>query len=70
LVSEVTGVSTLTISAGSGSGFFYIARPSTVIEGDRPRGYFMTARYTTSNTDFVEVYAANAEVIDSKLHNT
>lgn len=69
-VTAIVNSNTITVSGGSGSGFFYIGKTSTVIEGDRIRGYYLTARYTNSDTTFTEVFAVNAEVTNSRLHNT
>ena len=70
-VSAVPTANTFTISAGSGSGFFYFSRPEETIEGDRLRGYYMTARFTR-NTDstFTEVFSISVDATNSKLHNT
>lgn len=69
-VTVVVDKDTVTVSAGSGTGIFYIARSSTIIEGDRMRGYYLTARFTSSNTTFTEVFAVSSKAINSKLHNT
>lgn len=69
-ITAIVDADTVTVSAGSGSGFFYIGRPSAIIEGDRMRGYYLTARYTNTDTDFTEVFAVNSEVTNSRLHNT
>lgn len=69
-VTAIVDADTITVSAGTGSGFFYISRPDEVIEGDRLRGYYCTTRYTCAASTFLEVFAVNMNVTNSKLHNT
>jgi hypothetical protein len=49
--------------------FAYVAKDA-VFNGDRMRGYHCRARFTNSETSFVEVYAVNAQVKQSLLHNS
>ena len=73
LVGTVTAIvsdDTVTVSSNQSPGFFHFARPSTIIEGDRLRGYYMTTKLTNSSTSFVELFAVNSKVINSRYHNT
>ena len=70
VVTEIVSADTVVVSSNQSPGFFYFVRPSSIIDGDRLRGYYLTAKLTSTSTDFVEVFAVSAEVTNSKLHNT
>lgn len=70
-VVEVVTASTFTLTAGSGTSFFYFSRPSETIEGDRLRGYYLTAKFTrNADNTFTEVFSVSTDATNSKLHNT
>lgn len=69
-VTAINSASEVVVSSAGSNGFVYFLRPSEIIDGDRLRGYYLTARYTFNDTDFLEVYALNAKATLSKLHNT
>lgn len=68
---SIDDVDTITVigSAVTTSTFAYVAKDA-VFNGDRMRGYHCRARFTNSETTFVEVFAVNAQVKQSLLHNS